>query len=285
MPSTRVLVADDLPHLALYLQHMLRKGGYEARVLNRGEELQSALDDFKPAALLMNVEVNGHSGLDVCRVLRKAERNTRLCVVFITGNIFDTGAKEIEASCANGFLLKPVSPGALLAKLNELGLPPDSSSASRRGASSNMLVPFADLDALSIVERFKIELTIGLAPLANVLRAGVFIDDGQQRGWLARPDGSDWGEPLESAAPRAGAAQLAVKMERVVLSGALRCSVHLCTDVPANAEATFAFTNGCTSPSRTTSNSPSMAAPSNSGASSASIRSGNAAETFSPLRE
>ena len=240
MSSTRVLVADDLPHLALYLQYMLRKGGYESRVLNRGEELRAVLDDFKPAALLMNVEFSGHSGVDVCRVLRKEERYAKLCVVFITGNIFDVGAKEIEASCASGFLLKPVSPGALLAKLNELGLPPDMASTSKPGASSSLIMPFTDMDALSVLERFKIELSVGLAPLANVLRAGAFFDDDQNSGWLVRPDGCAWSAPNE---PLLSEIKLHIKLERVALIGAVHCTIHLCSDAegPAAAAALKVF--------------------------------------------
>ena len=69
MPSTRVLVADDVPHQASYLQHMLRKGGYDARAMGRAEQLQTALDDFRPSALLLNVEIDAHKGMAICRAL------------------------------------------------------------------------------------------------------------------------------------------------------------------------------------------------------------------------
>src|SRR5205085_2858781 len=120
MSSTRVLVADDAPHMALYLQHMLRKAGYEARVANHADQIQSEIDQFHPAALLLNAEMNGLSGLEICRGLRAEQRNWPLAVLLITGRILESGAKEIAASGANGFLLRPVSPGTLVGKLYEL---------------------------------------------------------------------------------------------------------------------------------------------------------------------
>src|SRR5213078_3604760 len=101
MANTRVLVADDAPHLALYMQHMLRKAAYDAWVVNRAEQIQPAVEEHKPAALILNVEMNGRSGLDICRALRADHANASLVILFVTGRIFESGAKEIAASGAN----------------------------------------------------------------------------------------------------------------------------------------------------------------------------------------
>ncbi len=229
MPSTRVLVADDAPHLALYLQHILRKAGYEARGVSHAAQIQSTLDDFRPAALLLNVDFDGASGLDICGALRKEPRNSDLAIVFITGRIFESGGNEFVSAGANGFLLRPVSPGSLVGKLAELGLAPDTQKSGRRegGSGSGMIVRFSNASDLSALERFKIELTLALAPLADALRIGAFLVNGTQSGWLARPDGCKWPNPHDHMSYEG----LYIKREEVAIDDEALCTVFLCSDV------------------------------------------------------
>src|SRR5579862_655657 len=264
MPSTRVLVADDAPHLALYLQHMLRKAGYEARVVSRAEQVQAAIAEHKPAALLLNVEMNGRSGLDICRAIRADGHDAGLVIVFVTGRIFESEEKLIAASGANGFLLKPVSLGALVGKLNELGLSPDMSKVGSRESGSGPFLPFADAEALTTLERLKIELTLAFAPLAEPLRVGAFLTAPHQRGWLARPDGCVWPDPdvvpvasrraesetetsrqdggapgVETGRRDAGGTEavkfeeMNIAREEVAIDGEPLCQVYLCSDAAA----------------------------------------------------
>ncbi|MEI6231955.1 MAG: SpoIIE family protein phosphatase [Planctomycetota bacterium] len=240
MPSTRIVVADDATHQALYLQHMLKKVGYDVRVVARSGLIQAALNDFKPAALLLNVELNEHTGKQVCLALRSEPRNAGLIIVFITGQFLEN-ATDLANAGANGFLLKPVSPGALVGKLAELGLRPDTTHAGLRETGSGMLVQFADASDLSALERFKIELTLGLAPLANALRVGAYFIDATNRGWIVRPDGCQWPSP-EDAVVSANA--LDVKIEDVSIDSSHVCRIMLCSDKRTGAAANAALLAG-----------------------------------------
>jgi CheY-like chemotaxis protein len=227
MPSTRVLVADDASHQALYLHHTLKKAGYDAHVVSRSALIQPALDEYKPAALLLNVELNGHGGKEICQTLRANPNNSGLMILFITGQ-FHASSTDLAVAGANGFLLKPVSPGALVSKLAELGLAPDTTHANLRDAGSGAIMPFSDTGDLSTLERFKIELTLGLAPLANPLRVGAYYIDDTQRGWIVRPDRCTWPEPSELAN---GTERLSIKREEVSVDGLPLCTILLCSDL------------------------------------------------------
>jgi len=126
MESARVLVVEDVRHIAHFLQHNLVKAGYEIRVVHHGDAVEAAVAEFRPHAVLLDMVLPGRSGLEICRALRADPASQGMVIVIVTGHSFDdASADEVKAARADWQFTKPVSPVSLVAKLRELGVGPE----------------------------------------------------------------------------------------------------------------------------------------------------------------
>ncbi len=124
MSPSRILVVDDVRHIAHFLKRVLEKAGFEAHALYSGERLEEAIRQLQPAAVLLDVNLPGRSGLEICRALRQDPATRDLRILIVTAHSFDAGVHEIHEAGADWHFTKPISPTALLAKLQELGVEP-----------------------------------------------------------------------------------------------------------------------------------------------------------------
>ncbi len=123
MAGARVLVVEDVRHMAHFLTRSLERAGYEVQAVHHGDEVLAAVDAFAPRALILDLVLPGMSGLDICRALRNDPRKHGLVILIVTGHSFeDASAEEIRAVGADWQFTKPVSPVSLRAKLCELGI-------------------------------------------------------------------------------------------------------------------------------------------------------------------
>ena len=67
--SDRILIIEDDPEIATFERTILEKAGYEVRVTTTGTAGLEAEPAFKPAVILLDVELHDISGLDVCTSL------------------------------------------------------------------------------------------------------------------------------------------------------------------------------------------------------------------------
>ncbi len=125
MVRARVLVVEDVRHIARFVQHNLDKAGYETRVVHHGDEVLDVVLDFAPHAVLLDMVLPGMSGLEICTALRADPTQADLRIVIVTGHSFDdASAEEVASATADWSFTKPISPVNMLAKLRELGVAP-----------------------------------------------------------------------------------------------------------------------------------------------------------------
>ncbi|MQA41469.1 LytR/AlgR family response regulator transcription factor [Rugamonas aquatica] len=101
---TRALIADDEPHLALYLKEQLELLWPELEIVHlarNGVEAAALIEALEPDLAFLDIQMPGLSGLEVAQGI---EGNTR--VVFVTA--FDTYAVQAFDHCALDYLLKPL---------------------------------------------------------------------------------------------------------------------------------------------------------------------------------
>ena len=112
-----ILLAEDDEPLAELVRSILLAGGYEVVVVHDGLE---ALHADEPAAAILDVNLPGVSGYQVCDALRRAY-GTGLPILFISGErteSFDRVAGLLLG--ADDYLVKPFEPGELLARVTAL---------------------------------------------------------------------------------------------------------------------------------------------------------------------
>ncbi len=127
MVAKRILVVDDDPDITDYLGFFLEDEGYEVSSANRSSAALSALDEFEPDAVIVDVILPGKSGLDLLVHIRQHERWSEVPIVVLTGNdaiVQDNGKNYLAGfhleRGADLVLAKPVDRDALVAVLSRL---------------------------------------------------------------------------------------------------------------------------------------------------------------------
>ena len=118
MPT--VLVADDEKLLRELLEFRLTQRNFDAVLASDGREALERLEDSEPDAVVLDMMMPVHDGLDVLRRMRASERHADTPVIILTAR---RGEKDIVGALelgANDYLVKPFMPEELLARLARL---------------------------------------------------------------------------------------------------------------------------------------------------------------------
>jgi class 3 adenylate cyclase len=115
-----VLVVDDDPDMAGLLSRMLLQQGMLAQVAADGPAALKMIAASAPDLVLLDVQMPGPSGFDICRQLKGQEATALLPVVLVTAlEDHDSRIRGIEAG-ADDFLSKPVRREELIARVKTL---------------------------------------------------------------------------------------------------------------------------------------------------------------------
>ncbi len=116
----RVLVVDDDPYMAAFLVRLLVQQGLQADVAADGHTALAQIAAAPPDLVLLDVQMPGPNGFEICRRLKASEATALLPVVLVTAlEDHDSRVRGIEAG-ADDFLSKPVRREELVARVNTL---------------------------------------------------------------------------------------------------------------------------------------------------------------------
>ncbi|OUC13563.1 MAG: hypothetical protein B0A82_16535 [Alkalinema sp. CACIAM 70d] len=109
LPETRVLLVDDDPTLLRALTTQLQSLGISVSTLNDSQQFWSVLETIQPDAVVLDIQMPGLSGLELCQVLRSDPRWQRLPILFLS--VFADTRTQHQAFLvgADDYLCKPVS--------------------------------------------------------------------------------------------------------------------------------------------------------------------------------
>lgn len=156
----RVLVVDDDEDILSLYTHTLRSAGFQVSTLTAAVTLVDQLEKLSPDLLLLDINLPGISGVDVCRALRMSERWEFLPVILISADTTPETRLRAFRSGASDLIQKPVLSEELLARIR------------MQVERSRLLRERADRDALSgLMLRRPFLQSVGRA-LALSLREG-----------------------------------------------------------------------------------------------------------------
>ncbi|WP_424348485.1 response regulator [Kocuria sp. CH-021] len=117
LPTGRVLVVDDEVDLAQLIAGYLRKAGLEAAVRHDGSEAVTAVREFHPDVLVLDLGLPGVDGIEVCRQVRTFSD----CHVLMLTARDDEVDKIVGLSVgADDYVTKPFSPRELVARVQAM---------------------------------------------------------------------------------------------------------------------------------------------------------------------
>jgi DNA-binding response OmpR family regulator len=108
MAPVRILVADDSVTIRTQLRRLLCEQGYEVQVAENGEEALRLIRDDCPQLLILDINMPGLDGYDVCAQLQQmGEPWNALPVVFLTS--VDAHALDLLGEAMGAYLKKPAT--------------------------------------------------------------------------------------------------------------------------------------------------------------------------------
>jgi two-component system, OmpR family, response regulator MtrA len=112
--TARVLVVDDDPALAEMLTIVLHSAGFDTQVVERGDLVLDALNQFRPDVILLDVMLPGYDGMQVCEQVRKV---SGVPIVMVTARAdSDDIVAGLEAG-ADDYVTKPFRKSELIARV------------------------------------------------------------------------------------------------------------------------------------------------------------------------
>ncbi|HEV8718041.1 MAG TPA: response regulator [Candidatus Binatia bacterium] len=117
--SKRILVVEDEEDNRRIVRDLLTSVGYEIIEAVTGEEGVKAAETQLPDLILMDIQLPGLDGYEATRQIRANPALRQVPIIAVTSYALSgDDVKAFEAGC-NGYVSKPFSPRALLAKIRE----------------------------------------------------------------------------------------------------------------------------------------------------------------------
>src|SRR6266404_2498089 len=112
--SAKILVVDDEPQIRRVLRTALVAGGYTVQDVRSGEEALETLREERPDLAIVDINLPGMSGFEVCREIRETSE-----VPIIMLSVRNSEGDKVRAldAGADDYVVKPFSTQELLARV------------------------------------------------------------------------------------------------------------------------------------------------------------------------
>jgi two-component system phosphate regulon response regulator PhoB len=117
MPRARLLLVEDDASLAELLQFNFRREDFEVVHTPDGEEALLLARERTPDIVLLDWMVEGISGLEVCRRLRRAPETQNVPIIMLTARGEEEDRVRGLETGADDYVTKPFSPRELVARV------------------------------------------------------------------------------------------------------------------------------------------------------------------------
>src|SRR6476660_2685063 len=118
-PTTRVLVVEDDPDIAMLLARSLARAGFAVDQLSSGADVLPTLRRGQPDLLLLDLMLPGLDGIEICRALRADPSTAALPIIMLTARAEESD-RIAGLELADDYITKPFSPNELVARVRAL---------------------------------------------------------------------------------------------------------------------------------------------------------------------
>jgi DNA-binding response OmpR family regulator len=117
MSQFKVMVVDDDPIITALMVSVL-EAEFQPTSLNNGADALSAIVRDKPDVILLDIDMPGMDGYEVCRRLKENEETAGIPVIFVSAH--DTLEERLNAYDSGGedFIIKPFEPDEMMKKVH-----------------------------------------------------------------------------------------------------------------------------------------------------------------------
>jgi diguanylate cyclase (GGDEF)-like protein len=108
LPRRCVLIIDDDPAFTLLASETLEQAGFDARIACNSKDAVACFESDKPDLVLLDVELPGSNGFDLCTTLRLMSPGVDVPIVMVTGHDDTASIAQAYQVGATDFIHKPV---------------------------------------------------------------------------------------------------------------------------------------------------------------------------------
>ena len=107
---SRILVVDDDEGVRRAIIRALERDGLEVESASTGEAGLAAFDTRMPEAVLLDVQMPGATGFEICEAMRRRPGGAEVPIVIMTGDDDEESIRQAYDVGATDFLTKPIQP-------------------------------------------------------------------------------------------------------------------------------------------------------------------------------
>lgn len=112
--AKKILIVEDEKKLVALLKAYLEQAGFVVVTANDGQHALAVYRNEKPALVLLDLNLPGMDGLDVCRALRK---ESAVPIIMVTARVEETDRLIGLELGADDYISKPFSPREVVARV------------------------------------------------------------------------------------------------------------------------------------------------------------------------
>ena len=105
--TPRILVVEDEDNIALALDHLITREGYQAERIADGHVALARIREMRPDLVLLDVMLPGISGYEICQGVRLDPELAGVKILMMTARGSSIERKKGLALGADGFIAKP----------------------------------------------------------------------------------------------------------------------------------------------------------------------------------
>lgn len=118
--NRRILLVDDEPDITEFLQFNFQQEGFDVRISDNGKSAILVAREFQPHLIVMDIMMPVMDGVEACRQIKQGpEFNDPLICLLSARNEDFSQLAGLDAG-ADEYLVKPISPKVLIARMNGL---------------------------------------------------------------------------------------------------------------------------------------------------------------------
>ena len=117
MTKGRILLVEDDRALVELIRFHLVKAGYEIRQTACGDEALLLVRETPPDLVLLDWMIEGTSGIEVCRQLRRSPQTKQIPIIMMTARGEESDRIRGLDTGADDYITKPFSPREMLARV------------------------------------------------------------------------------------------------------------------------------------------------------------------------
>lgn len=117
MNKTKILIVEDDAEISRLMAMYLEAEGFDTRVIDDGLAALTAIKDYRPDLIVLDLMLPGLSGIEICKQSREFYNGPILVLTACDDDISEVSLLKLGA---DDFLTKPLKPHVLVARIEAL---------------------------------------------------------------------------------------------------------------------------------------------------------------------